>query len=520
MSSLPEIANASNGLLNGYAVGEPAFDEATTGPGQIRPFYRPMLARLASLGPQELSRRQELAQKMLRENGVAYNAFGDPHEVSQAWELDTLPLLIPADDWKSLTTALEQRARLLNLVLADLLGGQELLKRGLLPPEWLFANPSFARALHGQRLPGNRFLHLYAADIARGIDGQWWIVADRTEAPSGAGYALENRIVLSRMLPDLFHESQVERLAPYFISLRESLFSLGGERRDNPRVVLLSAGPSHPHYFEDAYLARYLGLTLVEGGDLAVRNNHVALKTLGGLLPVDVILRRVHDLDCDPLELRGHSTTGVAGLLQAARSGNVVLANALGTGLVVSAALLPFLPALFREFLGEDLKIPSVATWWCGHAAARQYVLEHLEQLVILPAFNTRERAPVFGGALSAKGREELVAAIQTRPAMYAAHEIFTRSCAPVWQAGQVEPWPVQLRTYLVAVGEGYVAMHGGLARVSSPAGEGSPAREGRKDAWILSSGPVKEISLLTTSENSVPLRRGGEQPSSRADVG
>lgn len=500
----------------------PAFDEATSGPKLLRPHWQNTLSKIIALGPQELSRRQELAQRMLRENGVAYNAFGDPHEQALLAELDALPLLIPAAEWKTQAVALEQRARLLNLILCDLYGEQDLLKRRLLPPEFLYANPGFARAFQGQRMPDDRYLHLYAVDLARAPDGNWWVVADRTEAPSGAGYALENRIVLSRMLPDIFHESQVERLAPYFISLRETLQRLAQQRRDNPRIVLLSAGPSHPHYFEDAYLARYLGYTLVEGGDLAVRNNQVALKTLGGLLPVDVILRRVHDLDCDPLELRGNSSTGVAGLLQAARSGNVLMANALGSGLVESPALLPFLPVLCRELLGEDLKLPSVATWWCGGETERRYVLEHLEKLVILPAFNTSQREPIVGGNLSQKAREELAAAIQARPAMYAARERIVRSCAPVWHQGQVQPWHVHLRTYLVASGDGYVTMHGGLTRVASsqkaPSGSNA-AHEGRKDAWILSGGPVKEVSLLSSSGQQIVLRRSGaELPSRVAD--
>ncbi len=517
-----DAAAPTNNLLASYLAPAAAFDEAATGPNALRPHWQNTFSKIVALGPAELTRRQELAQRMLRENGVAYNAFGDPHELAHLAELDTLPLLIPSEEWKKQAAALEQRAQLLNLILCDLYGGQDLLKRGLLPAEFLYANPGFARALHGQRVPDDRYLHLYAVDLARAPDGNWWVVADRSEAPSGAGYALENRIVMSRMLPDIFHESQVERLAPYFITLRETLQRLARDRRDNPRIVLLSAGPSHPHYFEDAYLARYLGYTLVEGGDLAVRNNQVALKTLGGLLPVDVILRRVHDLDCDPLELRGNSSTGVAGLLQAARSGNVLIANALGSGLVESPALLPFLPALCRELLGEDLKLPSIATWWCGGEPERKYVLEHLSELVIMPAFNTSHREPIVGGNLSQKAREELATAIKARPTMYAARERIVRSCTPVWHQGQVQPWHVHLRTYLVASGDGYVTMHGGLTRVAAEKKTetgGSIVHEGRKDAWILSSGPVKEVSLLMSSGHNVGLRRSGaELPSRVAD--
>ncbi len=481
-----------------------------------------VMNRLGALGSAELSRRQEIAQRMLRENGVAYNAFGDPREITNAWELDALPLLISAAEWQHVCEGLEQRAKLLNLILADLYGSQDLLKRGLLPPEFLYVNPSFARALHGQRLPENRYLFLYAADLAHTAHGQWLVVGDRTEAPSGAGYALENRIVMSRMLPDVFHESQVERLAPYFISLRETLQNLAQQRRENPRIVLLSPGPSHPHYFEDAYLARYLGYTLVEGGDLAVRQNTVALKTLGGLLPVDVIFRRVHDLDCDPLELRGSSAYGVAGLVQAARSGNVLLANALGTGLVESPALLPFLPVLAEALLGEPLKLNSAKTWWCGLGEDHRYVLDHLDDLVIVPAFNAVQREPIFGDQLSEKAREELLHAIRTRPAKFAARERIVRSTAPVWQNNGARSGRVFLRSYLVASGEGYVAMQGGMTRATWPSDPEDPTSspvEGRKDAWILSAGPVKEVSLLSAGTQPVVLRRSGaELPSRVAD--
>jgi uncharacterized circularly permuted ATP-grasp superfamily protein/uncharacterized alpha-E superfamily protein len=522
MASPVDVSAQPSSPWSGYKVPVPAFDEAWGGPQSLRPHWQPILERILAFGPAEITRRQALAQRMLRENGVAYNAFGDPHETNQTWELDALPLLIAGEEWKLLSSALDQRARLLNLILADLYGEQELLKRKRLPPEFLYANPGFARALHGQRLPGNRFLHLYAADLARAPNGQWWVVSDRTEAASGAGYALENRIVMSRMLPDIFHQHQVERLARHFLSLREMLQRLAQDQRDNPRIVLLSPGPSHPHYFEDAYLARYLGYTLVEGGDLAVRNNQVMLKTLGGLLPVDVILRRVHDLDCDPLELRGTSSLGVPGLVQVARSGNVLIANALGTGLVESPALLPFLPGLCRELLSEDLKLPSVATWWCGGVKERQYVLDNLEKLILLPAFNTAYREPIVGSQLSRSAREELVEAIKARPALYAAREPIVRSCAPVWQAGQIQPWHVFLRTFLVSSGEGYTTMTGGLTRLSSPAHSPDASLAditGRKDAWVLSSAPVKDVTLLSASGQPVVLRRSGaELPSRVAD--
>ena len=218
---------------------------------------------------------------------------------------------------------------------------------------------------------------MYAADLARSPDGQWWVLADRTQAPSGAGYALENRLVSTRVMPEVFRASHVRRLANFFQAYRNALQRMVPVRRENPRIVVLTPGPYNETYFEHAFLARYLGYTLVEGGDLTVRENHVFLKTLGGLLPVDVIVRRQDDHFCDPLELRGDSMLGVPGLVQAVRSGTVSVANALGSGLAESPAYAAFLPGLCKELLGEELKMPTVATWWCGQEKPLAYAAEH-----------------------------------------------------------------------------------------------------------------------------------------------
>src|SRR6266851_2236951 len=286
--------------------------------------------------------------------------------MDRPWQFDMVPLLIAPAEWTQLEAALVQRTRLLNLILADLYGPQTLLGAGLLPPSLVFSNPAFLRPCHGIRVPQGIHLHLHAVDLARSPDGQWSVLADRTQAPSGAGYALENRIVLLRSLPETFRDCQVHRLASFFRAQRDTLMALAPQPHDQPRVVLLTPGPYNETYFEHAYLARYLGLTLVEGGDLTVRDRRVFLKLLGGLQPVDVILRRQDDDYCDPLELRRDSFLGVPGLVQAVRAGNVAVANPLGSGLVETPALMAFLPKLCRQLLGEPLKMPSVPSWWCG----------------------------------------------------------------------------------------------------------------------------------------------------------
>jgi len=518
-TTLPAKATAGGDPFRGYRPPEGTYDEFVDASGAPRRPWQKFASSVAQLGLGELALRWDQAQRLIRDNGVTYNLYGDSFGNARPWPLDALPLLMAGEEWRRLSAGLDQRARLLNLLVADIYGPRRLLAEGLLPPALIFGHPGFTRPYQGQAVPRQCYLHLYAADLVRSGDS-WWVLADRTEAPSGSGYALENRIVVSQMLSQVFHDCQAQRLASYFIELRKTLRDLAPQNRDNPRIVLLSQGPRNPNYFEDAYLARYLGYTLVEGGDLAVRGNRVLLKTLSGLLPVDVILRRLDDEDCDPLELRGDSSLGVAGLLQAARSGHVVIANALGSGLVESPAFLAFLPGLCRALLGEELKLPSVATWWCGDPQAMNYVLANLNRLVIKQAFRRGAQEPIFGEHLSRLNTAQLADNIRAHPYAYVGQEQITGSTAPVWNGGEVQPWHVSLRTFLVRSQDGYYALPGGLARAAGPAGtsEAMPA-EGSKDVWVLSEGPVKHVSLLTPAGQPIELKRSGaDLPSRVAD--
>ena len=510
------------GSPTGCSTAAPVFDEMNSAPGAPRTHWRKFAAAFDRLGREELEARWENARRIIREHGVTYNVYGDPQGMDRPWELDMVPLLIAPDEWKRIEAGLIQRARLFNFILADLYGQQRLLRRGLLPPSLIFGNPGFLRPCHGIPTPRNIYLHWHAADLARSPDGQWWVLADRTQAPSGMGYALENRIVLSRVLPDEFHDCQVQRLAQFFRVERDTLRSLAPHHRDNPAVVLLTPGPHNETYFEHAYLARYLGFTLVEGGDLTVRDRRVFLRTLEGLQPVDVILRRVDDTFCDPLELRDDSFLGVPGLVEAARAGNVTIANALGSGLIESPAFLAFLPSLCRHLLGEELLLPSVATWWCGQGKEQRYVVEHLDEIVLKPAFRGVTRLPVFGEKLDEQARAKLVAAIQARPHEYVGQEQVALSTAPVWAGGRLEPRPVVLRTYIAAAGDSYVVMPGGLARVSGAAGDPVVSMHrggGSKDTWVLSSEPVGTGSMLSPAGMAAqPTRAVAELPSRVAD--
>ncbi len=345
-----------------------AYDELSADGVRPRPHWEHLIESFRATGPEELGQRWSRAERRIRENGITYNIYSDPLGANRPWKIDVVPFLIPAEEWRFIEAGIIQRAELLSLILQDLYGRQHLVAEGRFPAALLYANPAFLRPLVGVRVPAHSYLQMLAVDLARSPDGKWWVLADRTQAPSGSGYALENRTIVSDVLPDLFRESNVLRLAPFFRAQREALTSLS--EKDNPRIVLLTPGPHNETYFEHAYIARYLGFTLVEGADLTVRDRSVYLKTVDGLEQVDVILRRVDDSFCDPLELRGDSLLGVPGLVDAIVAGNVQVANALGSGVIETAAVMPFLPGLSRHLLGEPLKLPSVATWWCGQTYA------------------------------------------------------------------------------------------------------------------------------------------------------
>ena len=493
-------------------------------PGVLRPHWDTFINSLSALGDRELGRRWQTARQRIRENGVTYNVYGDPLGMDRPWNLDSIPLMIPPSEWSQLEAGLIQRARLLNLILADLYGPQQLLRGGLLPPALVFANPGFWRPCHGVRVSGDTYLHLLGVDLARGPDGEWWVISDRTQAPSGAGYSLENRIVMAETFPDLFREFQVKRLASFFRSFRDTLLRLSPVAGDNPRVVLLTPGPFNETYFEHSYLARYLGFRLVQGGDLTVRDSRVFLKTLEGLKQVDVILRRVDDSFCDPIELRSDSHLGVAGLVEAVRAGNVTVANALGSGLIETSAFMPFFPGLSRRMLGEDLKLPTAATWWCGQPKALRYVLDNLDFLVIKPAFPSKGMEPVFGGKLGADERSRLITRITENPHEFAGQELLNLSTVPVWSEEHgLTPRRVVLRVYLAAEGDSWIVIPGGLARVSPSIDTPVVSMQrggGSKDTWVLSQGPVDTFSLQQPRDVPLNLSRGvvSDLPSRAAD--
>ncbi|HEY3914064.1 MAG TPA: circularly permuted type 2 ATP-grasp protein [Verrucomicrobiae bacterium] len=508
--------------LAGYSPGELAYDEALSASGSFRPHYGRFFDVLNGLQAGELKHRWESGARLVREQGAAYNAYDDTGKYAgeKPWQLDPIPLVIAPHEWRVLETALVQRATLINKILADCYGAQELIRSRCLPPALVFAQPDYLRPCRGIRPVNDTYLHFYAADLARSPDGQWWIVSDRTQIPTGAGYALANRVVTSRVLPEAFRNCHVHRLAGFFREFQLSLARLAPPHIDNPRIALLTPGPYSETYFEQGYLARYLGYMLVEGQDLTVRDDRVYLKTLGGLEQVHVILRRVDDDFCDPLELRNDSILGVPGMVEALRAGNVTVANSLGAGLLQSPATMAFLPGLCEHLLGEELKLPSVATWWCGQENARKQVLEKLDRLVVKPAFqwDARSEQPRPGAAQI----EALKHRIEFQPHLFAAQERVELSTAPCWGPDGLTPRPVTLRVYLVATDGTYKAMPGGLTRVGGDAGWDSVSMQqggASKDTWVLSDKPVEEVTLLHSTDGNVQLRRvGNNLPSRLAD--
>jgi len=512
-----EAGSRKGGMFADYAHIAGVFDEMRAPNGDMRPHFKTLLGELDALGGEEILRRRDACEQIIHEQGITYTVYGDASGAERPWRLDPIPLLIAQEEWRGVEKALIQRATLINRILADCYGKQDLIRSAWLPPALVFAQPDFLRPVHGLVPAEEKFLHFYAADLARSPDGRWWVVSDRTQIPTGAGYALANRLVTSRIFPEAFRSCNVQRVANFFREMRESLVALATRKTDTPRVVVLTPGAYNETYFEQTYLARYLGYTLVEGQDLTVRDDRVFLKTIGGLEPVDVILRRVDDDFCDPLELRNDSMLGVPGLIEAVRAGNVAIANALGSGLLQSPAFKSFLPGLCRHVLGEELLMPSVATWWCGQKAAENYVLSHLDELTVKPAFRSHRR-----GESEVLSNDELRARIRFQPHLWVAQEKVAFSTTPSWDHTGLVAKRAVVRAYVVATPDGFKVMPGGLAR-TAVAGDArliSMQQGGTsKDTWVLSDRPVEEVTLLQGSGRNVELRRTGNNlPSRLAD--
>ena len=487
------VGARSDGCLATYVADARRYDELLDEKGAVRKHWKSLIERVAAGNGTGAGRRGlELTRRLIIENGVTYNVYADPQGADRPWGLDPLPLVLTAEEWREIETGVAQRAQVLDALMADLYGPQHLLAEGVVPPELPFGHPNFLWPCHGIIPKGGNWLHIYAVDLARAPDGRWWVLSDRTQSPSGAGYALENREIVEQVLPESIRDLGVRRVRGFLGNMRERLLAGDADSDDKPLAVLLTSGPLNETYFEHAYLAGQLGLPLAEGSDLTVRGETVYLKTLAGLRRVHAIFRRLDDDFCDPVELRSDSALGVPGLLGAVRAGRVVVANALGTGVLESAAWLGFIPGISQRLLGEKLSLPAVATWWCGEPPALDYVLSHLDELVIKPAYPNQHFEPVFGRHLTRETRPALIARLRQRPYAYVAQEHLALSQAPVWRqngALGLSAKALSIRVYAVATDQGFRVMPGGLARVATDAAVDVVSTQrggGSKDIWVL----------------------------------
>ncbi len=489
------------------------FDELTDAEGEIRPGWA-SVSGLVDLGTDEVMRARTEVARLLAEHGVTYTpsqagsgslvdspAGGGSLAEPTSWRLDAVPLVLDAREWATLEAGLAQRARLFDLLLEDLYGPRQLLARGLLPTAAVLDHDEFLRPLVGA--PNCRLV-LTGVDLGRDRQGQWLALSDRTQAPSGAGYAMQNRRVLSRVLPELFHETSLARLTPFFQDLRAALLSAAPNRVEDPRVVVLSPGPHSETAFDQAFLAGLLGFPLVEGSDLTVRDGRVWMNVLDRLEEVDVILRRVDSTWCDPLELRSGSELGAPGLVECVRRGSVSIVNPIGSGILENPALLPYLPGLSQTLLGEELLLPSVATWWCGDPVSFSHVMANVETLVIRSISRNGGRS-VRAGALSRAQRERLIDRIAAAPHRFVAQELLDLSVAPAATSAGIAPRAVVLRCFTVSDSGQVRPMVGGLASISDPTASGTvlvtPNDAGAsKDVWVISREPRRRAGPVEPS--------------------
>ncbi len=497
----------------------PFFDELATKDGTVFSHWQKLVESYDRMGNDKLNSRAKEVIQLLRDNGVTYNIYGDPNGMHRPWMLDPVPMVFSESDWDMIEKGLTQRAELLNQILIDIYGERKLISSGLIPIEMVYNHLGFLRQMDKVRIPGNHQLIAYSADLARGPNGKLWVLHDRTDAPSGAGYAFENRVAMTRVFPDMIRENHVQKITSYYQTLKNTLVNLAWQNKENPRIVVLSPGPGNETYFEHAYLSSFMGFTLALGEDLTVSDGYVWLKTIEGLEKVDVIVRRVDDVFCDPLELRMDSHLGVVGLMEAIRQKKVLVINPLGTRILENPGLMAFLPKLCREIMGEELILPSVATWWCGQEKELQYVLDNIQFLIIRQIYRNHVNKSIYGGNLSQQEIDELKKRIIAKPYLYVGQEMVNFSTTPSYINGNLEARNAVFRSYIVSDSENssYHVMPGGLSRSSPDRGVFIVSNQSggiSKDTWVLgtskrSAVEAKPVSLIKQVDNILPSRTG-----------
>jgi uncharacterized circularly permuted ATP-grasp superfamily protein/uncharacterized alpha-E superfamily protein len=522
---MPPSANANAGA----APATPTASQPERAAPPLAEHWSHFFESLGTEGFDDLNRRTAALHRQIRDNGVTYNVYADASGAQRPWSLDLFPLIVSPQSWQQIEAGVLQRVRVLEDVMADVYGPQRLLASGLLPPALVHGHPGYLRAMHGAQPAGNTHLHITAFDLARGPDGMWWVVSQRTQAPSGLGYLLENRLAISRQFPQAFESMQVQRLAGTYRALIDGLkrMSAAGAQA---HIALLTPGPYNETYFEHAYLARYLGVTLVQGNDLTVRDQRLYLKTLKGLEPVHGLLKRLDDEFLDPLELRADSSLGIPGLLQAIRAGNVLVANAPGSAFLESPAMLGFMPALARHFLGEELQLPALASWWCGERAALEDVLPKLEECILKPTYCNSPGHCAFesalGRSLSRHQLDEWAGRIVRQSDEHTAQAYLPLSQVPTWQSvdgdERIVPRSVILRVFAVSDGpRSWRVLPGGMARIATAQGDIASMQRGGSsaDVWVVTppEQAVDTTTLLQSHHSPATLAHRNRIVTSRA---
>lgn len=500
------IQDISLGLLHSYKEKINSYDEVIDHNGKVKPYWKGIFDTLESIGLDELELRNQEIVKKLKENGVTYNVYDSNQGSNRAWKLDPIPFLIHESEWKTIEKGLQQRAHLLDLILKDLYGPQTLIKNAIIPAELVFDNSGFLLPCFDIIQKDDKQLLNYAVDLARGPDGKMWLLDNRTQAVSGPGYALENRIVMSKVFPELNEKTYRKRLSPYFNQLQQTVDSLGKNTNENPNVVFLTPGPGNETYFEHVYLSSYLGYTLVQGNDLVVRDGFVWLKSIDQLERVDVIIKRLDDQWCDPLELRRDSLLGIAGLLQVMRLGNVAVVNPPGTSILENYGLMAFMQNACTFLLKEPLLMNSIATWWCGHAKELNYVLSNLPKLIIKKTNRKQGFKSIYGRLLNEEQLDDLKKMLLKNPKEYVAQEEVSLSTTPAFINGTIEPRYASMRAFLIADGDGYKVMQGGLTRSSAVKGKFEISNQLggiSKDSWIITDTPTEYLEKTVERKNT-----------------
>lgn len=507
----------------GYRAMPGVSDEMLDRNGQIRPVWQSLIDALGRMSESELHERFARADRYLRDAGVFYRSYGAKGNGERSWPISHVPVLIDGREWEKVSAGLVQRAELLEKIVADIYGDNTLVRDGILPPALVASNPEFLRPLVGVKPVNGHYLNFCSFEIGRGPDGNWWVLADRTQAPSGAGFALENRVATTRALSDIYGEMHVHRLASFFGAFRNALQA--HKRYPDDRIAVLTPGPANETYFEHAYIARYLGFMLLEGEDLTVVNDRVMVRTVAGLKPIGVLWRRLDASYADPLELNQNSHIGTPGMVQALRAGSLTIVNALGSGILETRALLAFTPTICRHMLGEELLLPSIATWWCGQKGERQHVADNIERMVIGPAYS---RLPFFddsgqsvlGSSLREAAKRSVGEWLASEGGKLVGQEVVTLSTTPAYSGGRLIPRPMSLRVFAARTENGWQIMPGGFARIGSGDDVEAIAMQAggtAADVWIVSDKPVERQSLLPPEE-TFSRNMPGSLPSRAAD--